>query len=174
MKHFCIVLHATEIKSRDSRLEELTTLLLSRNYKPGLIRAAIEKAKNIPRSEALTRVEKSAETRRPVFVLHYDPRLPSITSIVRKHWRAMVNTDNHLKEVFPLPPLVAYKRPPNIKDKLIRAKVPPETQRRPSRTIPGMKRCNKCPICPFVQDCKSVKATSTNIQVDINTSVNCK
>ena len=76
--------------------------------------------------------------------------------------------------MFPLPPLVAYKRPPNIKDKLIRAKVPPETQRRPSRTIPGMKRCNKCPICPFVQDCKSVKATSTNTQVDINTSVNCK
>ena len=76
IKHFWIVLHATEIKSRDSRLEELTTFLLSRNYKPGLIRAAIENAKNIPRSEALTRVEKSTATRRPVFVLHHDPRLP--------------------------------------------------------------------------------------------------
>ena len=86
----------------------------------------------------------------------------------------MVNTDPHLKEVFPLPPLVAYKRPPNIKDKVIRAKVPPETPKRQSRSIQGMKKCNKCPICPFVQNGKSVKATATNTQVDINTSVNCK
>ena len=86
----------------------------------------------------------------------------------------MVNTDPHLKEVLPLPPLVAYKLPPNIKDKLIRAKVPPETSKRQSRNTQGMKRCNKCPICPFVQNCKSVKSTTPNTHVDINTSVNCK
>ena len=68
----------------------------------------------------MNRVEKSAVTRRPVFVLHYDPRLPSVTGIVKKHWRTMVSTDPHLKEVFPLPPLVAYKHPPNIKDKKFR------------------------------------------------------
>ena len=99
-----IVRICSDTASRDSRLDELKSLLLSRNYKPGIINAAMEKAKSIPRSEALTRVEKSAATRRPVFVLHYDPRLPSVTSIVRKHWRTMVSTDPHLKEVFPLPP----------------------------------------------------------------------
>ena len=160
--------------NRDIRLDELNQLLLSRNYKPGIIRTAIERAKSIPRVEALNRVEKSAVTRRPVFVLHYDPRLPSVTGIVKKHWRTMVSTDPHLKEVFPLPPLVAYKRPPNIKEKLIRAKVPPLAPDRPIRKIPGMKKCTKCPICPFVQPGKSVKSTSNNTIIDINTSVNCQ
>lgn len=169
-----IVRICSDTKSRDIRLEELKQLLLSRHYKRGIIQAAIEKAKLIPRTEAINRVEKSVASQRPVFVLHYDPRLPSVTGIVRKHWRTMVNTDPHLKEVFPLPPLVAYKRPPNIWDRLIRAKVPPLAPSRPIRIIPGMKTCTKCPICPFVIPCKSVKATSNNTKIDINTSVNCK
>ena len=37
-----------------------------------------------------------------------------------------------------------------------------------------MKICNSCPICPFVQPCKNIKATSNNKTVDINASVNCK
>ena len=86
----------------------------------------------------------------------------------------MVTTDPHLKEVFPLPPLIAYKRPPNIKDKIVRAKIPPLAPRRPDRVVLGMKKCNKCLICPFVQTCKNVKATSNNTTVDINASVNCK
>ena len=32
--------------------------------------------------------------------------------------------DPYLKQVFPQPPLVDYKRPANLKDKLVRAKVP--------------------------------------------------
>ena len=86
----------------------------------------------------------------------------------------MINTDPHLKEVYPLPPLVAYKRPPNIKDKIVRAKVPPLAPRRPSRNKPGMKKCQKCSICPFVENGSSVKSTSTNHTIDINTSVNCQ
>ena len=136
-----------------------------------MINAAIERAKSITRIEALSRVEVA---RRPVFVVHYDPRLPSIINIVKKHWRTMTSTDPHLKEVYPLPPLVAYKRPPNIKDKVIRAKVPPMAPRRPVRTQPGMKKCNDCNICPFIYTCSTIKSTSNNLTVDINTSVNCK
>ena len=106
----------------------MKSLLLSRNYKIRMITAAIDKAKSITRTQALSRAEKSEVTRRPVFVVHYDPRLPSISGIVKKHWRSMINTDPHLKEVSPLPPLVAYKRPPNIKDKIIRATVPSPAQ----------------------------------------------
>ena len=104
-----IVRICSETKDRDLRLDELKSLLLSRNYKIRMITAAIDKAKSITRTQALSRAEKSEVTRRPVFVVHYDPRLPSISGIVKKHWRSMINTDPHLKEVSPLPPLVAYK-----------------------------------------------------------------
>ena len=136
-----------------------------------MINSAIEKARNVPRSEALKRVSRKNSSRRPVFVINYDPRLPSIPDIVRKHWRSMTQ-DPRLKEIFPEPPLVAYKRPKNIRDKLIRSKVPPPTKI-PKRKVPGMKKCNKCSVCPFIQEGKTVKATSTNFKVDINSSVTC-
>ena len=83
----------------------------------------------------------------------------------------MVAGDPHLREAFPLPPLVAYKRPQNIKDKLIRSKIP-ETQSRAKRNIPGMSKCNNCAICPFVSEGKIVKSTATNHTVEINKQVN--
>ena len=73
-----------------------------------------------------------------------DPRLPCLPGIMKKHWRPMVRGDHYLEEVFPLPPLVAYKRPANIKDKIVRAKLPPNNSERPRRIIPGMSKWKKC------------------------------
>ena len=56
----------------------------------------------------------------------YDPRLPALPSIVKKHWRAMVRGNHNLKEAFPLPPLVAYR---NIKFKLIGSRIPEKQKR---------------------------------------------
>ena len=53
-------------KDRDKRLIELKMMLLERDYKPKLIEAAIEKAKSIPRMEALKKVEVEKQKRRPV------------------------------------------------------------------------------------------------------------
>ena len=78
--------------------------------------------------------------------------------------------DPYLKDVFPLPPLVAYKRQPNVKDKIIRAKVPDAVSKRPKREVPGMKKCLNCPICPFVKPGNTVKSSVNNYTVDINNS----
>ena len=92
------------------RLEELRGMLLDREYSPGVIDAAIAKARAIPRQRALLRVPRQEITSRPVFVVYFDPRLPSIPKLTRKHWRSMVSQDEYLEEVFPDPPLVSYKR----------------------------------------------------------------
>ena len=160
-------------ETREKRFSELKDLLLSRGYEARGIDAAVDRARKIPRLEALKRVVRSKTARRPVFVITYDPRLPSISGIVKKNWRSMVQ-DPHLAEVFPLPPLIAYKRPANIRDKLIRSKIPNKTSGRPKREVPGMKKCLNCPIYPFVQTGRSVKSTATNYTVDINTAVNCQ
>ena len=64
-------------------------------------------------------------------------------------------------------------RPPNIRDKVIRSKVPPPASRLTKRKVPGMKKCNKCGVCSFVREGKTVKSTSTNFKIDINSSVDC-
>ena len=111
-------------EAREKRFKELKDMLLSRDYSSNIINAAIERARNIPRLEALKKVVKSKTSERPVFVIHYDPRLPNVNSIINRHYRVMVQ-DQKLKEVFPEAPIIAYKRQKNIRDVLIRAKVPP-------------------------------------------------
>ena len=73
-----------------------------------MVNGAIEKAKAIPRQDALKKVEKKKQ-QRPVVVVQYNPRLPFITTIARRHWRTMVTQDPQLQEMFPDPPLIAYK-----------------------------------------------------------------
>ena len=73
---------------------------------------------------------------------------------------------------FSEPPLVAYTRPKNIRDLLIRAKLPSKTRQR--RKLPGMKRCKEnCSICPYVNSCKSVKSTYTDNIVPLNKEFDC-
>ena len=65
--------------------------------------------------------------------LKYDPRLPSVTGVVSKHYRSMVSRDEYLKEVFKSPPLTAYKKQRNLRDNLIRAKVADPPKKGPKR-----------------------------------------
>ena len=168
-----IVRICSEQESRDKRLAELKEMLLDRDYKPKIIDAAINKAKGISRQEALKRVVKDKSSDRAVFVVRYDPGLPSITKIVHKHWRSMTS-DPHMKAIFPKPPLIAYKRPMNIRDKLIRARVPPPPSNRPTRVKNGMFKCNKpCSICPYVKVQKSVKSTTNTTSVELHKHHTC-
>ena len=129
-----------EPDTRDQRFMELKEMLITREYSPGIIDGAIAKARAIPRLEALRRVSRQQTNNRPAFVVMFDPLLPSITEITRKHWRSMIAQEQYLEDVFPEPQLILYKRQINIRESIIRAKVPPERQ---TRELKGMKKCGK-------------------------------
>ena len=157
------------------RFEELKSLLLSRDYHPKVIESAIFRASKIPRIEALKRVEKKP-TDRVVFALDFHPALPSISKIIKSSWNVMIK-DPYLKEVFPQPPMVAYRKPrmSSLRELLIRARVPPPKPLRPRRQQVGMKKCrlSGCTCCPFVIEGRQVTSSASNFKANINTSVNC-
>ena len=70
--------------------------MVERDYRPGMIDAAISKARAVPGAKALKHVVRKVSDRRPVFMVTYDPTLPSIPAIQHKHWRAMVATDQYV------------------------------------------------------------------------------
>ena len=107
-----------------------------------------------------------------MFSVLYDPRLPAIPSIVRKHYRTMIQ-DPYPAEVFPKPPLVAYRRQKNIREKLIRAKIPKPAVR-PARVVKSMKPCNRCVTCPYISKGSTVRSTANNFKVDLNTAATCQ
>jgi hypothetical protein len=111
----------------DKRLAELKDMLLSCGYRRRSIAHSIQKAKRMTRSQALERVEKKP-MERVVFALTLSPHLPSVSHIINKHWRYM--TMNPLmKKIFPQPPMVSFRQPPNLKRTLCRAKVPEQIGR---------------------------------------------
>jgi hypothetical protein len=137
-----IVRICTNPETRDLRLGELKALLLNRDYPERLVDSALDKARLIPRNIALRRVirKKQINKQRPVFAVKYDHRLPSISSIQAKHWRSMTSQDQYMVYIFPQPPLTAFKRQKNLRDLLIRAKVPEPPRSYPQRQ---MRACQK-------------------------------
>ena len=76
----------TEPDTRDKRYDELKQMLLDRNYRSGMVDSAIERARSIPRMEALQCVVKNKTNSKPSFAVNWDPRLPSISTIQQKQW----------------------------------------------------------------------------------------
>ena len=158
-----IVRICSKPEDRDKRLAELKELLLARNYPETLIDRSIEKARKIPRKFALLKVQKKSSETGPVFILQYDPRLPSIQQIVAKHWRSMKSQDKYLSDCFSKPMLTAYRRQPNLRNILIKSRIPPPPNPYPKRDLKGMKKCGLvCTACPYIIDGKSVKIDGRN------------
>ena len=158
-----IIRICSEIENRDLRLKQMKRDLEDRNYKSSIIDLAITKAKSQNRADTLKRKVKPKQSNRPVFATAFDPRMPCIQPIQAKHWRAMVSQDQYLAKVFPQPPLTGFKKQPNIRNHLIRAKLTNPLKAYPERQNKGMFKCgNDCPTCPFIQEGKKYKDKPKN------------
>ena len=131
------------------QLDILKDLLLTRGYKQNYILKAFERVSLIDRLIALRKVDKKI-VNRPILSLQYDPRLPHISNVLFKFWKVM--TQNPLlKKIFPEAPMVCWTRPKNLRECLIRAKLPKILEpKRPSRNKIGFKHCGyDCILCKF-------------------------
>ena len=100
--------------------------------------------------------------------------IPDIQNIQNKHWRSMKNSDQHLAEVFPEPPMVGYRKQRNLQSFLIKSKVPKPPEKYPKRQINGMLKCGKsCPTCPFIKEGKEININQ-NSKWKINGKLTCE
>ena len=126
-------------------MREFKEFLLARKYPEALIDRSLKKALTIPRKVALLKVKAKDQENIPIFALKFDPRMPSVQPMLSKHYRSMISQDTYLKEVFAQPPLTAFRRQQNIRNFIIKAKVPPPPEHYPKRSLKGMKKCgNAC------------------------------
>ena len=90
----------------------------------------------------------------------------------------MIVEDSYLKEVFEQPPLTAFRRQNNLRDMLIKSKIPPPIPPHPRREMKGMSTCGKaCTACPYVLKGKTVtinKKTEWKTEKKVNCNTfNC-
>ena len=132
----------------NNRCNELTEYLVKRGYKHDFIRRQIKRATDIPRITALRPSKKRSNCDRVPFVLTYNPALPNINKIIQKNFNLLLSS-TRCKNVFKDHPIIAFRRTANLRDILVKAKLPSINNTAP--LPPGSYRCGKnCITCPYI------------------------
>ena len=136
---FSLALRLRRICSTDEtfnlRAAQLTTYLLKRGYKRNFVTKQIQRAANIPRTIALQTKDVNKPTRVP-FTTNFNPSLPHISNIIKKHYHLLLSSDR-CKKVFPHLPVVAFRRSPNLRDLLVSAKLSSNSTN-PHNSLPAL------------------------------------
>ena len=166
----------------EERLIELERALVSRGYKPRSLKDSFNRARLIPRERAIERVKKDREVAGRVrFIVKFDPRLPNFRDILKRTWGVMVE-DPTMKSCFPKPPMVCYQRVDNIREMLVKAKLPANhdrSSRRLQENLNGFKPCREqnCPVCDQLKDkskiIRSITCSATGESVEIRSKLTC-
>ena len=144
---FSLALRLRRICSTDAkfkhRINELKTYLLARGYNYNFLEEQFLRAANISRTNALQTKPKASNDVVP-FVVTYNPALPRISNILRKHFN-ILHSSNRCKDVFKQPPFVVYRRSSNLRDILVKAQLPVISN---NHFPPGSFRCGQnCATC---------------------------
>ena len=145
---YCLLRICSTPEKFAASLENLKSDLIARQYNPKVIQDAFTRVRKVPREQALLKVHKKENSRRPPLVVTYHPCLPPVAKLVRKHWEFMTTERPDLRKTFKSPSVVAYRRSKNLRDLLIRAKLP---KKRSSRPAGGFHPCYRngwyCEVC---------------------------
>lgn len=92
---------------------------MARGYAESMVDLQIQRASLLSREVALQPHPRERTLSRIPLVVTYFPGLNRLSKIVRKHL-PILHVSEKLKQAVPNPPLVAYRRPYNLRDLLVR------------------------------------------------------
>ena len=92
--------------------------------------------------------------------------------MITKNFLPVLHASSHLKKAIPEQPVVAFKRPKNLRDFLVHAKLKP-TQLSPAQ---GTTACgsSRCLTCQHVKKGTSIRSTSTGQSFRVRATATCK
>ena len=130
-----------------TRLEEYKGYLIKQGYKRQLVDTQFDKVKKIPRDELLKTGNDKMKKIFP-FVLRYNPNLPDINAILKKHWHIFESSPK-LQESFPKDSIIAsFRRSKNLKEILAPSKYKTDVDKFHRPNIKGCFVCDrKCDLC---------------------------
>ena len=114
--------------------------------------------------------QRNRDSTRVPLVVTYHPSLPPLTTITQKH-HSLLHLSDRLKKAFPTPPIIAFRRPRNLRDLLVRADLSP-----PARTSPGNSACGRprCKTCSTLLTTNTFTSKTTGRSYQMKCSATCK
>ena len=130
------------------RLSELSVDFVKRSFKVRMVHSQFRRAK-VKSKETLLNQENGNDNGRGVLVVNFHPVLSKINSIIDSLWPLLQASES--MKVFCAKPMVAYRRPRNLKDELVRAWVKKQGE---EVCIRGMRISGRtrCQICRYVEE----------------------
>ena len=122
-----IIRNSSNAKDAQERSNLFSDKLINRGYKPKLINDIRKTVSHEKRPDYLKQKPIKNDKYPLVFITEYTGHLQSKTlkTALTKHW-GIIQKNARLNQIFPTPPLIAFKRANNIQDKLVKAKLPPD------------------------------------------------
>ena len=159
----------------DNHISSLKNWFLDRGYPEDLIRSQTMKAiEEIDRRENLSlegisqNADSNSKETGVVFVATYHPALTKINRIIGKNLHILYR-NSRCREVFREKPFVTFRNCKKIKDRLVRAKLPPLVERR------GSFQCGhpRCDTCKNIVQTVEFTSNATNTTFKINFGLDC-
>ena len=134
----------SERENLSLRTEQLKYHLSRRGYSEQLLDSEINRAINTSTDSSSSRSNRRNSNRVPL-VVTYHPNLPRLEKTIRRYHHILQDSDR-LRQAFPSLPIIAFRRPRNLRDLLVRAATSPNTGNPPGNFRCEARRCKTCPI----------------------------
>ncbi len=155
-----------------TRTKELKTYLTARGYDGSVVDLQIDRAASLTSERALQPSGRQEQTvsRVPLVVSFY-PGLPRLNRILRRHL-PVLHISERLQQAIPEAPLLSFRRPPNLRDMLVRAQL--KTPAPPTNT--GNAPCGgrRCKTCNLIMNTNSFKSHCMGRTYKTRSSFTCK
>lgn len=157
---------SNEIFEEQSRI--LKSHLCNRGYKAHTVQSAIDEITTKDRKTLLQYKEKTDKSRVPL-VTTYHPALKNLNTILKSNL-PILYTNERMADLFKDPPMAAFKRPRNLKDMVVRARL--------DNPLPngGFKTCSdtRCLLCKHSTNADSFKSPITGRTYKIFGNTSCR
>lgn len=158
----------------DKALAEMVTKFKERGYPHTLIELHKKTVRGLKREEALRSKTKKGQSRIP-FISTYCDWSERIGRVINKHWYIVQNCHSNIKE-FMDRPLLSYRRPTNLHDRLVNSDVGPlSTKKQTFLTVSkkGSFPCLSCISCNYMAKGDSFVHPKTNKRYKIKFYLTC-
>ena len=137
--------------------------LLRRGYPKDIVTRAFRKAWERKRRDLLHPTDQCGEEgTENILVTTYNPGFNGLSKIVQDNWD-LLGSSCSTRSIFEKKPLTAYRRPKNLRDLLVRAKIPPQRVEKSTDQGTPSNPCNtkNCRYCPRLNKTGRVKCTAS-------------
>jgi len=156
------------------RANEFKLYFQNRDYPLRDIEFAINFASATDRNSLLNKTNKIANDRVPC-VVSYHPSITRLPSIIYKNYKNIIENSNldYLQKAFPEPPMVAYKQPPNLKNKLIQTDIFKVKVKKQISTTNHKCNRSRCKLCPIFNESSNFTNCISKKSITIRNGGNC-